>query len=319
MYAVHGYAGRVTPNVVGKEVISKISRSRKSGKLPDYILNPKQTWTIPSGKLFATSHDWLSDLISYFEMDKSTCKVTSKSLGEFYNSAGFYTFEDRKKTASVAVKRYQDVKGIKWGVLNLWSLKSANFTTNPMERIFREYRASRVLKQFGLNTAEVLAVFLDQKMLVSRFIAGKDLSKLESEYLNGESDDLSPFEMFGKESAKMHNNGYCMGDTKPSNAILCSENSNIYFTDLEQALPDGNKTWDVAEFIYYSVRLTLKEDRARRLVSSFVEGYNSIAEDASVVGGSGSFRYRAPFQAFISPNIMNALRNDLKKYATSAS
>jgi len=318
-YAVHGYAGRVTLNVVGKEVISKISRSRKSGKLPDYILNPKQTWTISSGKLFAMSQDWLSDMISYFEMEKTTCKVTSKSLGEFYNSAGFYTFESGDRAISVAVKRYQDVKGIKWGVLNLWSLKSANFTTNPMERIFREYRTSRELKQFGLNTSEVLAVFLDQKMLVTSFIAGKDLSKLESEYLNDESDDLSPFEMFGMELAKMHNNGYCMGDTKPSNVILCGENSKMYFTDLEQALPDGNKTWDVAEFIYYSVRLTLKEDRVRRLVSSFLKGYISVAEDKSVVRKSESFRYRAPFQAFISPNIMNALRNDLKNYATSAS
>ena len=69
----------------------------------------------------------------------------------------------------------------------------------------------------------------------------------------------------------------------------------------------------MSEFIYYSVRLTLKEEKARKLVNSFVEGYSSVAEDTSVVRKSGSFRYRAPFQAFISPNIMNALRNDLKK------
>jgi tRNA A-37 threonylcarbamoyl transferase component Bud32/predicted nucleotidyltransferase len=312
-YAVHGYAGRVTPNVVGKEVLSKISRSRKSGKLPEYILNPKQTWSIPSGKLFATTQDWLSDLISLLELDKNTCKITSKSLGEFYNSAGSYTLEDASRTVSVAVKRYQDIKGIKWGVLNLWSLKSANFTTNPMERIFREYRASRELKKIGLGTAEILAVFLDQKMMVTRLIAGKDLSRLESDYLNGESEDLSPFETFGRELAKMHNNNYCMGDTKPSNVILSNDNSKIFFTDLEQALPNGNTTWDVAEFIYYSVRLTLKEEKARKLVNSFVEGYESVAEDNSAVVKSLSFRYRAPFQAFISPNIMNALKNDLKK------
>lgn len=30
-YAIHGYAGRISPNVVGREVISKISRSRKTG------------------------------------------------------------------------------------------------------------------------------------------------------------------------------------------------------------------------------------------------------------------------------------------------
>ena len=310
-YAVHGYAGRVTPNVVGKEVISKISRSRRSGKLPDYILNPKESWSIPSGKLFATSHEWLSDLIEYLELDKSTCKVTRKSLGEFYNSAGFYTLADKERTVRVAVKRYQDVKGMKWGVLNLWSLKNANFTTNPMERIFREYRASRELKKFGLYTTEVLAVFLDQKMLVTKFIEGKDLSNLESDYFNGDTEDLAPFVEFGKELATMHNNGYCMGDTKPSNAIM-SEDSKLYFTDLEQAQQGGNKSWDVAEFIYYSIRFTLKEDRARKLVSSFVQGYDSVAKDKGVIKKSGSFRYRAPFQAFIAPNVLNAIRKDLE-------
>ena len=230
----------------------------------------------PIGKAFATSHDWLSDLKAYLELDKDICKVTRKSLGEFYNSAGFYTLEDREKTIRVAVKRYQDVKGMKWGVLNLWSLKNANFTASPVERIFRGVPGIEGAKKFGLFTAEVLAVFLDQRMLVTRFIEGRDLSTLESDYLNGDSEDLSPFAKFGKALATMHNNGYCMGDTKPSNVIL-SQDSKIYFTDLEQAQPNGNKTWDVAEFVYYSVRFTMKEDKARKLVNSFVEGYNSIA------------------------------------------
>lgn len=312
-YAAHGYAGRVMPNVVGKEVISKISRSKRSGKLPDYIVNPKNSWKISSGKLFVTSQDWLSDLIEYLQLDKGSCKISNNSLGEFYNSAGFYTFQDNSKSISVAVKRYQDVKGMKWGVLNVWSLNSANFTTSPMERIFREYRASRKLREFGLNTAEVVAVFLDQKMIITRFIDGKDLSKLESTYLDGESDDLTPFARFGKDLAFMHNHSFCMGDTKPSNAILSSHDSKIYFTDLEQAQPEGNKIWDVAEFIYYSARLTMKEERARKLIGAFVDGYRQIAEDKSVIRKSATFRYRAPFQAFIAPNIMNALKRDLEK------
>jgi len=311
-YAIHGYAGRVKPNVVGREVLSKISRSRKSGKLPDKIQNPKKVWRLPAGKLFISSKDWLQDLVEYLGIDKKLFKVTENSMAEFYTTAGFYTIEDgNKNKITIAVKRFKDVKGMKWGVLSLWSLKNANFTANPTERLYREFRASHELRSFGLATPEVIAVFLRQRMTVTRFVSGKDLSKIESEYLNGSSEDVAPLFQFGRDLAIMHNHGYCMGDTKPSNAILSDEDSRIYFADLEQAHPDGNKTWDVAEFIYYSVRFTLKEDRARKLVNSFVQGYLSKAEDPSILENTATLRYTAPFQAFIAPNVLNAVKRDL--------
>ena len=314
-YAVHGYAGRVTPKVVGKEVVSKISRSRRSGKLPEYIQNPKVSWSIPKGALFTISHDWLTDLMKHLGLERENCKISHRSLGEFYNSAAFYTIQGDKTTIRLAAKRYQDVKGMKWGVLNLWSLKSANFTTDPMQRMFREYRAYRQLMEFGLHTPEILAVFLDQKILVTKFVEGRDLSKLETEYLNSESDNLVPFEIFGRDLGIMHNNGFCMGDTKPSNVIL-SDDSKIFFSDLEQAQRHGNKVWDLAEFIYYSARFTLKEDRLRKIIGSFIQGYTSSARDPSLVRNTMGLRYRAPFQPFIAPNIMRALRSDLKVSVT---
>lgn len=308
-YAVHGYAGRVKPNVVGKEVLSKISRSKKVGKLPEYITNPKNSWTVSAGKLFATSHDWLTDVRILAGMDDQNCSVSRISLGELYTSTAIYTLKTDERTLKFAAKRYHDITAMKWGVLNLWSLKNASFTTNPIERMFREYRAIGALKTMGLHAPEVMSVFLDQKILVTKFIDGKDLSKLEARYLNGESDDTSSFSLFGRELAKMHNHGYCMGDTKPSNALL--SDNRIYFVDLEQAQQDGNKTWDVAEFVYYSARFTMKEDRARKMIDSFVEGYRSVAQSTTAIKDSVSFRYRAPFQAFIAPNVMNALRKDL--------
>lgn len=313
-YAVHGYAGRVSPNVVGREVKSKISRSRESHRLPDRIKNPRNEWTIPGSKLFVSSRDWLRDLIQYLGFDEKSCDVEKSSLGEIYTTAGFYTLRDAagKKAYSVTVKRYKDIRGIKWGVLNLWSLKNADFTINPAERLYREFRASRELRTFGLVTPEIIAVFFPQTLSVTRFITGKDLSKVEASYLDGKTEKLTPIFSFGRDLAIMHNNGYCMGDTKPSNAIYSDEDSRIYFVDLEQAHPDGNKTWDLAEFIYYSVRFTLKEDRARKLISAFVQGYLEKTEDAKVVEDAGALRYRAPFQAFIAPNVLSAVRRDLK-------
>lgn len=310
-YAVHGYAGRVRPNVVGKEVLSKLSRSKRAGKLPEYILNPKISWTIPSGKLFATSHDWLTDLKAVTGMAERDCTVTRRSLGELYTSAAIYSLKSDEKILKFAVKKYHDITSMKWGVLNLWSLKSANFTISPIERIHREYRAINAFKNIGLQVPDAVAIFLDQKILVTRFIEGKDLSKIEAEYLNNETNDTSAFELFGRGLAKMHRHGYCMGDTKPSNALLSGDE--IYFVDLEQAQPNGNKTWDIAEFIYFSARFTMKEERAIKIIGSFVKGYRDETGETSAVKASLSFRYRAPFQAFIAPNVMRAIRKEISR------
>ena len=312
-YAVHGYAGRVGLDVVGREVISKLERAKEHSELPDVISNPKVGWALNQGKLFAISSDWLSDLLEYFEMSQVSTVVTKKALGEIYNSTSFYTLVDNKgnRTMSIAVKRYNDVKGMKWGLLNIWSLKNTNFSANANERMHREFRAIEQFKNLGLFTPDVLAVFLSEKILVTRYIKGKDLSSIQTEYLREETDDLSVQRTFGAILARVHGAGICIGDTKPSNAILAESNSSIYLTDLEQAHANGNLVWDIAEFIYYSVRFTLKEERARKLVYEFVSGYLEGGGDAKVIEQTSALRYRAPFQAFIAPNVLNALRKDL--------
>jgi tRNA A-37 threonylcarbamoyl transferase component Bud32/predicted nucleotidyltransferase len=314
-YAVHGYAGRVSPNIVGHEVISKISRSRSSKKLPDVVKYPRNSWTVSGSKLFVSSTDWVKDLILYFGMDAASCEVTKNSLGEIYTTAGIYTLRDplKRQEISIAVKRFKDIRGMKWGVLNLWSLRNTDFTVNPTERLFREFRASREFRKFGLGTPEVIAVFFPQKLIVTQFIEGSDLSKVEAAYLDEENEDLTPVISFGQDLAVMHNHGYCMGDTKPSNAIYSSKDSRIYFVDLEQSHPGGNKAWDLAEFIYYSVRFTLKEERARKLIAAFAQGYLRKSEDRKVLEEAAALRYRAPFQAFIAPNVLSGVRQDLTK------
>jgi tRNA A-37 threonylcarbamoyl transferase component Bud32/predicted nucleotidyltransferase len=312
-YAIHGYAGRVGLNVVGREVLSKLERVKERSELPDEISNPKSAWSLDQGKLFVESTDWFSDLLDYFEMKKSSTILSKKALGEIYNSTSFYTLVDAQdgKSISIAVKRYNDVKGMKWGLLNIWSLKNTNFSVNANERMHREFRAIEQLKNLGLFTPDVLAVFLDEKILVTRYIKGKNLSSIQSEYLREESDDLSPQRTYGAILARVHRAGSCIGDTKPSNAILAESNSQIYLTDLEQAHANGNLAWDIAEFIYYSVRFTLREERARKLVNEFVSGYLEGGGDPKIIEQTSALRYRAPFQAFIAPNVLNALRKDL--------
>jgi tRNA A-37 threonylcarbamoyl transferase component Bud32/predicted nucleotidyltransferase len=312
-YAVHGYAGRVSPAVMGREVSSKLSRSREHSKLPEEITLPKRFWTLPNTRLFAETKDWLSDILATFGLEKETTKINHKALGEIYTSASRYTLENGNKKISLAVKRFADIKSVKWGILNLWSLKNTKFTANSMERMHREYRAMSDFKSMGIHTPEIVAVFLSEKILVTGFVSGRDLSRIQADYLDDKSDGLDSIREFGRILATLHKNAYCMGDTKPSNAVLCDSDSELYLTDLEQAHRHGNHVWDLAEFVYYSVRFTMKEAKARRLVREFVEGYLSGGGSLEAVQDTVSFRYRAPFQTFIAPNVLNAIRSDLAK------
>ncbi len=314
-YAVHGYAGRVGIDIVGKEVISKLSRAKERSDLPDWIKNPKFCWTLPDTKLFSHSSNWIYDILDEFGMDRTSTNTMTNALGEIYTSTSFYTLseESKDRTLSIAVKRYTDVKGMKWGLLSLWSLKNTDFTANALERMHREYKANAYLRKSGLFTADILAIFLNERIAVTKFIKGKDLSRIQSDYLSGKTNDLSPQKFFGATLAKVHQTGYCVGDSKPSNAIL--SDSKIFLVDLEQAHPNGNLAWDIAEFIYYSVRLTLKEEKAQSLVSSFVEGYLNAGGNPSIIEQTSSLRYRAPFQAFIAHNVLSGLRKYLASVA----
>ncbi len=312
-YAVHGYAGRVRPDVVGREVVSKLTRSKEHSALPSFISYPRIFCSLPDAKFFPESSDWMYDVMNILGMEKKTTEVTNTGLGEIYSSAKYFTLRDKNKSVSFAIKRYNDIKGMKWGILSLWALRNTNFTVGALERLHREYQASSKFRRIGIPTPEVLAVFLSERMLVTRFVQGKDLSAIESEYLNEKTNDTSPLKEFGKLLSKLHKNGFCMGDSKPSNAILSDQDHRIYLTDLEQAHEGGNPVWDVAEFVYYTLRFTLKEERAKKIVESFVSGYLEAGGSRETIRRSAGFRYRAPFQAFIAPNVLNSVTRDLAR------
>ena len=44
-------------------------------------------------------------------------------------------------------------------------------------------------------------------------------------------------------------------------------------TDLEQAVERGDQAWDIAEFLYYTGKLSLREDGMRVVANAFLDGY----------------------------------------------
>ena len=63
---------------------------------------------------------------------------------------------------------------------------------------------------------------------------------------------------YGRDLGKVHRAGIALGDAKAENIVV--KDGSLYFTDLEQAVENGDPAWDIAEFLYYAGKLSLKED-----------------------------------------------------------
>ena len=110
--------------------------------------------------------------------------------------------------------------------------------------------------------------------------------------------------------------GVTLGDSKPDNAILDPE-GRIWFVDLEQASEEGEPTWDLAEFLYYSGHYSLRWQRVKPLVESFLEGYLREG-DSGTVREIGSARYKRIFGLLTAPHIVMGIGRVCGSYGSSS-
>ncbi len=308
-YAVHGYAGRVGLRVFRKEVASKLSRSKEIQVVPHGINRPKSLWTVEEGKLAAETEDWITVTAEALDFDTNV-KVIQQEPDEVYYTSRTYVLEEGDRRVPVAVKRFRDIWAVKWAFLRLWALPGKTFDLAPLSRLRREYRAIRDFRRIGLNTPEIICVMLADRILVTKFVEGLDVGKVVSRIQGGKPQDDSPLSRYGEAVAIAHSHGYTLGDTKPSNAIV--QNDKLFLVDLEQAADGGDKSWDIAEFIYYSNKLSLNAAAAKRITAAFLDGYMK-AGDRRVLQGAMKLRYLAPFEPLILPTVAKAARDTIKE------
>ena len=308
-YAVHGYAGRVGINIISKEVMSKISRVRKGYETPELIKNPKNLWRLDEGDLIVGEEGWLEKVLDHFQL-VGKVSTSKDNIGDAYSASKVYSARDKERKVKFIVKRYADIKAVKWVALNIWALMSKRFDMSPISRLSREYSSLKKFRELGINTPKVLVVAFNQRILVTEFIEGLDLGGVLSKILKGEKNMLKYIKSYGEELGKVHKSGYTLGDTKPSNSIV--SNGKIFLIDLEQVAEDGDPGWDIAEFIYYSSKLTLDVESAKQLTSKFLDGYLEYGEKDSV-GESLKLKYLAPFQPILAPNVVAGVRRVIKK------
>ncbi len=312
-YLVHTYAGRRTLNFVKQEAVSKINRHKKiKNELPPELKNPRSLLKLREG-ILVDSKDWLKELAA--NLDFRGYNMTTKKIGDMHAATTLYTLHENGKTERFVVKHFASVKAVKWAAMNLWVAGVKRFHVDPSLRLNREYVAMLHMKTLDIDTPEILAVALDKRLLITRYIEGEMLSDIINSILENKTSDMSMITKFGKLLHKLHANGCTLVDTKPSNMLV--SNGRIYFTDLEQFTFGDDRSWDVICFIYYSMKFTSNVEGARKVVRAFLDGYMQDG-DIPVIKKSLSKKYLPAFYPALVLGVVAAVRDEIKSHINAS-
>jgi tRNA A-37 threonylcarbamoyl transferase component Bud32 len=146
------------------------------------------------------------------------------------------------------------------------------------------------------------------------YLEGENLTYAIKRIANSESNetwkkDLETLTKVGEILAKIHSLDVALGDTKPENVIVDAE-GRISLLDFEQASHGGDKSWDIAEFLYYSGHYLppLRSKRkAESIVNAFANGYLKAGGNFSVVKKAGTSKYTRVFSLFTPPAVLVAM------------
>ena len=302
-YAVHGYAGRVRLSVYRKEAESKLKRMRETPqripelKTPRSLLKLEEGVMIPDASMLEKE---LAELLGF--TDHST---KESDIGEPYSTARVLTLAHGSREIAVVVKSYSDVRSLKWALLGVWAAAANRFSMTPMARLDREYSMTGYLRKAGILVPSILAVAPGERILVKEFVTGPTLSSIIDGLMKGGSFGIDQVSAYAHLMARVHSAGVALGDAKASNVVVSS--NGLYLTDLEQSVVGGDQAWDVAEFLYYTAKLSNRGEAMSQLAKSFLNSYVSSGDRATVARAKSAKYYR-PFQPFVAPGMARMLQ-----------
>jgi len=185
-------------------------------------------------------------------------------------------------------------------------------------RMEREYALNQFLQSQGASVPRILYASPQQSLVFKEFVEGENLVEVIKRIMAKGKEaekELALIRDVGRKIAGTHQLGVALGDCKPENIIVTKEDK-LYFVDLEQASRDGNQTWDIAEFLYYSghyVPPLTSADPAELIAKSFFEGYLEVGGKRETVKKAASPRYTKVFSIFTQPHVILALSNLCRK------
>ncbi len=308
-YAVHGYAGRVGLSVFRREAESKLKRVREAPRRMPELDHPRSLLMLQEGIMIPDASLLDKEVSELLGFAAHTTK--QHDLGEPYSTTRVLTFSDEKREQSVVVKDYSDVRAIKWAFLGVWAAAANRFSMTPMARLDREYAMTRSLREGGALVPAILAVAPGERMIIKEFVSGPPLSNVIDGIMKGKEDGMEHVSAYAELMGKVHSAGFALGDAKASNVVVSP--SGLFLTDLEQSVKGGDMAWDIAEFLYYTAKLSTREEAMSRIARAFLEAYRP-PDAAETISKAKTAKYYRPFQPFVVPNMAKMLQSTMAEF-----
>ncbi len=255
----------------------------------------------------------------YFGGDQQS-GVDLENLGGFLNDVYLVKVATKGAEHRLVVKRFRDLSNFKWFPLTLWSLGTRTFAVLGTSRLERECAINRLLSSAGFSVPRVLHVSPAKRLIFMEFVEGEVLSSLVKRIANSNTcthldKDFETLEKVGELFARVHSFGVSIGDSKPEN-LMVGKDGFIYMMDFEQASRRGDKSWDIAEFLYYAgheFSPFANADCIGQLGRSFIKGYLKSGGDLKTVQDAGNRKYTKVFSIFTFPRVILRLSSICRK------
>jgi len=248
-------------------------------------------------------------------------EIVIEKIGGILNDVYLVSAFGNNDKKEVVVKRFKDWSSFKWFPLNLWTLGTRTFAVLGRLRLERECAINQELYSMGLDVPKILYVNHDERLIFMEYVEGEKLDRsikriVKSQTYENVENELGVISRVGGRIAKVHALGIALGDTKPENIMVREKNGEICLLDLEQASRNGDKVWDIAEFLYYTGHYLppLVGTRLAELITkAFVEGYLEAGGDVKLVRKVGNPKYTKVFSIFTFPSVIFAISNICRK------
>ena len=294
---------------------------KKDFGLSKSFIDPQKFIFVPTGQGLVSLADKV-DIRGFAKKilkDGDFEKIKVQEFGGVLNDVYLMKASTGSTEKKILIKRFKDLSSFKWFPLSMWSMGVRSFALLGKSRLERETAINEVLTREGFCVPKLLHVSPNERLVFMEFIEGENLSYAIKRIAVGENlikteNDLNNIKKVGTIYAKVHALNVVLGDTKPEN-IMVDENGKLCLIDFEQSSRGGDKSWDVACFLYYSGHyLPLNgETKAEAISKAFVIGYLEGGGDISVIKCAGIQKYTRVFSVFTLPGTIRAMANICKK------
>lgn len=283
----------------------------------------------PQAYLYISTANGLVSLANMLDLEDFAKKMFStdkevdikiERVGSVLNDTYLIKLSTNNKEQKVFAKRFKDWSSFKWFPLTLWTVGTRTFAVSGRSRLERECAINQFLHARSFSVPKLLYVNHGERLVLMEYVEGESLEKTIRNIAKARSigeveKTLNLLKRVGEKFAEIHALNIALGDAKPEN-IIVGKNNELYFLDFEQAARNGDKTWDIAEFLYYAGHYFSPFSKAKMaefMAKAFIEGYLSAGGNLEVVRKAGSTKYTKVFSVFTLPNIMLILYDLCKK------